>query len=1073
MKNQLIRVISSRAAPAAALALIVTVAAVHVPPVPPELLSGLVWRNVGPFRGGRITATSGAIDEVGTFYVGTAGGGVWKTTSAGETWFPILDSVTTVSAIGALEVAPSNTNIIYIGAGQLFSNEGDGVYKSVDAGRSWRHLGLDATRRISSIIVDPRNADFVLVGALGSPTKSESRGVFRSADGGTTWYKTLFVSDSTGVSKLASAFDRPDVVFATTFRTGSPPVPLSGVRAPAVRQAPDAPTGAGVFKSTDGGVTWTELSGGGLPRFRGVTSIAVAMNTNAQRVYLITDDGLYRSDDGGTTWRQMDASDERIRSGQGGYNCGVLVDPKDPDLVYTFNTASYKSTDGGASFTGFKGAPGGDDPQVGWIDPTNARRMLLGYDQGAIVSLDHGATWSSWYNQSTEQVYHVSTDNSFPYWIYATQQDAGAIRTRSRGNLGAITPLDWSPVSGWEWGTIVPDPLDPNTVYATGIDLLKIHMPTGQRISVSPGANPELHLRSSLSQPLVWAPWDQRELLAGFHLVMATTDGGAHWRTLSPDLTYPAGVTPPADTAAPLPNTPRRGSIETIAASPIAKGTIWVGTTNGLIKLTKDHGKTWIDATIPNLPYAPIALIEKIEAAPFDAGGAYAAVNVQRARDDAPYLYRTHDYGKSWQRITTGLAADQATGGSVRVVRADPKRAGLLFAGTESGMSVSFDDGDHWQSLQLNLPNTSYRDIAFAGNDLVVGTYGRGIWILDDFAVLRQMTPEVARDPAHLFKPDPAVRVRRNTGYNTPFPPEVPHALNPPDGAIIYYWLASKPSGEITLDVMDSTGAPVRHLSSVAVAPVKEAARPPEPNFWLAEPQRLPATPGTNRTNWDLQYDPPPAFSHSFEINANPGRTPVSPEGALAPPGTYTIRLTVEGKSYDRTVVVTNDPRSPATLADVRVQGALVRKIDATIRLAWTGYQQLATMRAALEALKPADSTSDVAHAIASFHGTLDSLGGIASDQRPFIFGDRGRLPSDFFSLHGRLQDQFTAQESGDLAPTEAMLHGFALICQRLTSTAARWQAVNASEVRSLNAKLVTAGQRPLTVAPGLPAPKC
>ena len=1042
-------------------------------PVPANLLSGLVWRNVGPFRGGRISATAGAIGEVGTFYAGTPAGGVWKTTSAGETWSPVFDSVTSASSIGALDVAPSDPNVVYVGTGQAFGNDGDGVYRSSDAGKIWKHLGLEATKRIGAVIVDPRNADVVLVGAEGGRAKSAARGVYRSTDGGATWAKTLYVSDSTGISRMAIAADRPDVVFATTRRTGFPPTPASGITPRGTPPSPDAPTGSALFKSVDGGVTWKELTGGGLPRFEGMAAVAVAMNTNAQRVYLITNDGLYRSDDGGATWRQMDPSDKRIRSAQGGYNCGVLVDTRNPDIVYTFATTAYKSTDGGNTFTGFRGAPGGDDPQAGWIDPTNPRRMILGYDQGAIVSLDQGGSWSSWYNQSTEQVYHLSVDTSFPYWIYASQQDAGTIRTRARGDLGAVYPFDWTPVSGWEWGTIVPDPLDPNTVYATGIDVLKINMATSQRASVSPAADPALRLRLSFSQPLVWAPWNQHELLAGFQSVMATTDGGAHWRKLSPDLTYPAGVTPPPDSAPPPRGGPRPGAIETMAVSPAARGTIWVGTNNGLIKVTKNEGQTWADATISNLPYPAAALIEKVEASPFAGGEAYAAVDVQGLGDDAPYLYRTRDYGKTWQKITDGLPNNEANGSTVRVVRADPKRAGLLFAGTESGIYLSLDDGDHWQSLKLNLPTTSFRDIAFAGNDLVVGTYGRGIWVLDDYAVLRQMTAEVAREPAHLFTPDPAVRVRRNTNYNTPYPLDVPQAPNPPDGAVIYYWLATPPSGEITIDMMDSTGATVRHLSSVAAPPVKEAARPNFPDFWLAKPYQLPASAGTNRAVWDLRYDPPPAFIHTFEINGNPGASPPSPEGALALPGTYIVKLTVSGKSYSSKVTVRNDPRSPATAAALRAQQALTAKIDAAMRASYDGYQQVAAMRTAIEAIKVTDSTSDLGRAIKAFHATLDSVGGVALEDRPFSFGFAGKPKTDLFSVHDRLQTQFVGQDTGDLAPTAAALSGFARTCLDLTRTLRRWQALTGDELRVINSRLVAVGQTAITAARGVPAPRC
>ncbi len=522
-------------------------------PVKPDLLAGLVWRNVGPFRGGRISAVTGAIGEAGVYYAGTPAGGVWKTTSAGETWYPIFDAIKDVASIGAVEVAPSNPNIVYAGAGDKVNgggvNVGNGMYKSEDAGATWKHIGLDDSRVIPSILVDPKNPDLVLAATEGNLlAKSEMRGVYRTADGGRTWARTLFINDSTGVQKIARAFDRPDVIFATTIRHYNAPVPPSGIATAPPTPVPGAaptvpPTATRLYKSMDGGLTWTEVSGGGLPRLNGCEYVAVAQNTNAQRVFVIGNNGLFRTDDGGTTWRQMDKDDERIRNGQGGYNCGVYVNTRNPDIIYTIHTSSYVSTDGGNTFTGFKGAPGGDDPQQMWLDPTSGDRILLGLDQGAVVTLDGGKTWGSWYNQSTEQVYHISTDNSFPYWIYATQQDAGSVRTRSRGNFGQITALDWSAVPAWEWGTIIPDPLDANAVYASGNPggLVRVSYPSEQWIPVSPAVNPDLHLRTAFSQPIVFAPWDRHELLAGFQFVMATNDGGAHWRKLSPDLTWPKG----------------------------------------------------------------------------------------------------------------------------------------------------------------------------------------------------------------------------------------------------------------------------------------------------------------------------------------------------------------------------------------------------------------------------------------------------------------------------------------------------------------------------------------------------
>ena len=628
-------------------------------------------------------------------------------------------------------------------------------------------------------------------------------------------------------------------------------------------------------------------------------------------------------------------------------------------------------------------------------------------------------------------------------------------------------------MNGWEWGTVVADPRNPNLVYASGNGINRISYPSEQWISVSPAANTATPLRTSSSQPLVWAPWDQRELITGFQYVMSTTDGGAHWKRISPDLTYPAGVTPPPDSATPKPNDPPRGSIESISASTVAKGMLWVGTTNGLIKVTRDHGKTWRDATIPGLPYPSRALIETVEASHADAATAYAVVDLLRTGDFTPYLFRTRDYGKTWARITKGLPAGEPGGSVVRVVRADTKRAGLLFAGTESGVFVSFNDGDAWQSLQRNLPVTSYRDIAIKGNDLIVGSYGRGIWVLDDFAVLRQMTPEIAPEAVHLFAPDPAVRVRRNVGYNTPFPPEVTHALNPPDGAIIDYWLASKPTGAVTIEVSDGAGKVIRHLSSVAPPPVSEAAQPPHPSFWVAPPFSIPAAAGLDRATWDLRTDAPPVFTHGFNINANPGLTPASPEGALVPPGTYTITLVVNGQRRSQPVTVTNDPRSPASDKEVRAQFALQMRILGSMTASWAAYQQADSLRAALARRMPADTSSEIAKAILAFRVKLDSVAGNAAAVRPFFgFGSR-RPPRDLFALNGQFAAQLDAQENGDLAPTEAMRQGFTESCRTLGQTLAQWQRLNAGDLAALNVILRRADGAGITPAAGVPAPRC
>ena len=1046
-------------------------------PVKPPFLAGLVWRNIGPFRAGRVAAVTGAIGEPGVFYAGLPAAGVWKTDNAGVTWQPIFDSVNDVSSVGAIEVAPSDTNVIYVGTGDMVTggaiNEGNGVYKSADAGHTWMHMGLDSTKQIPSILVDPTNPDLVLIAAQGNiREKSHARGVYRSTDGGRTWTNTLFVNDSTGIEKLARAFDEPNVIFATTDGHFNRP----GAPAFYRRGAPNGESDTKLYKSTDEGLTWHEITGGGLPHLFGRTSVAVAMHTNAQRVFLITNTGLYRSDDGGTTWRQMDSTDTRIRNGQGGYNCGVYVSSTNPDVVYTINTSSYVSTDGGNTFTGFKGAPGGDDPQQMWIDPTNGQRIFLGMDQGATVSLDGGRTWSPWYNQYTEQVYHIATDNSYPYFVYAPQQDAGAIRTRSRGNFGEITPLDWNPVGGWEWGSDAPDPLNPNVVYLSGGGIVRLTYPSEQTSNVSPSLDPELHLRSTSTNPLIFSPWNPHELYAGFQYLMATTDGGMHWTRLSPDLGYPKGVTPPKEGEARGRGSrggPRPGAIESISPSTVARGTIWVGTDNGLVKLTRDGGKTWTDVSIPNLPDSDRSDISAIDASHQNAAEAYVAIDGHRDGDYLPYFYRTRDYGKTWTKIVNGLPTDEPSGSFARVIRADTKKAGLLFAGTESSMYVSFDDGDHWQSLRLNLPNTSYRDATIKGNDLVVGTYGRGIWILDDISPLRQMTSDIENEPAHLFAPGTAVRVRRNVNQDTPFPPEVPHALNPPPGAIIYYALGAAPHGDITLDILDAQGHVVRHMSSAPIAPVKEASHPPEPNFWLATPRPLPTAVGLNRVNWDIRYDDPPAFRHSFEINANPGLTPVSPQGPLALPGVYTVRLTVNGKSYTQHVTVTNDPRSPATAADLVYQHALEMKLYAGVQEAWEGHDQAQTLDKAAEAAVA--SAADLADSAKAFEARVDSVGGSTEGGgRRFFFRGRGAAtPPNFVAVNGDLIRQLGTVGQGDIRPTPAMEAAYVSGCKDLAKAVTAWRAVNAKELPAFNAMLSRHGLHPVAPAAPLPVPTC
>ena len=1034
--------------------------------IDPTLFAGLSWRNLGPFRAGRVGAVSGAIGQPGVFYAGYPGGGLWKTTSAGATWFPVFDAIKNVSSVGAVEVAPSNPAVIYVGTGDMITggtlDQGNGAYKSTDAGATWQSIGLEGSRHIQTILVDPRSAETVLVGALGDHvTLSDMRGVYRSTNGGRTWTKTLYIDNQTGVAKLARAFDVPDVIFATTTRHFAPPGYATGSYrswqfSVGPRPLPDTGRAYGaVYKSLDGGVTWKEISGGGLPRLDGRMSVAVAMGTNAQRVYLITNSALYRSDDGGASWRRMAADDERIRNGQGGYSCGVYVDPKNPDVVYTLNTAAYKSIDGAKTFTGMKGAPGGDDPQQMWIDPTDGQRLFMGLDQGATVSLDGGATWSSWYNQSTEQLYHLSADNSFPYWVYATQQDAGAIRTRSRGNYGAITMFDWNSVNGWEWGTIIADPLNPNTVFASGSGLVRISYPNETWINVSPAVDPATKARATSSQPLLWTPWNQRQLLVGLNYVASTRDGGAHWARISPELGIATGM----DSATAANTLGGRGAIESLSASPVAPGVIWAGTNNGLIHVTRNGGTTWADVSIASLNAPRRANISAIDASHHAAGTAYVAVEYLRIGDHAPYLFRTRDFGKTWTPIVTGLPTDEASGSFARVVREDTKRAGLLFAGTESSVHVSFDDGEHWLSLAMNLPNSPVRDILIKDNDLLVATHGRGAWVIDDISRLRQLTPAVASKAVYLFASGMATRVRRNVNADTPLPPEMPHALNPLDGAIIDYWLGAAASAPITLDVLDAAGAIVRHYTSVAAAPVPEAAKPPHPNFWVAPPFVLQTSAGMHRTNWDLRYDAPRAFSHSFEISANPGLTPPSPEGPLALPGTYTVRLTANGVSVSQRVTVRDDPRSTTTAAALAAQHTLQMRMVEAMHAAWDGQQHVTLIRDAVVRASAANPTAAQALSLAGLRAAMDSAVGPADGRA------RGGNAT-FQSVNGTLVNQVNALDNGDMAPTPAMRAAFASTCRDLAAVQRGWQRLLRRDRAAFNAVLARQGVSAVPVAP-------
>ncbi|HEY6120032.1 MAG TPA: hypothetical protein VIV66_08745, partial [Pyrinomonadaceae bacterium] len=778
---------------------------------------------------------------------------------------------------------------------------GNGVYKSTDAGKTWTHLGLSDTRQIGRVLVDPKNPEVIFVAALGHGFgPNEERGVFRSSDGGKSWKKVLYKDENTGAIDLAFDPDNSQTIYATLWNARRPAwsvyAPLTG-------------PGGGIYKSIDGGESWVALAGHGLPTSNfGRTGIEVAAGTAGRRIYALVDaakqSGLYRSEDAGASWTMV-SSEARIVS-RGWYFGEVRVDPHNADIVYVSNVSLYRSVDGGKTFTALRGAPGGDDYHSLWIDPADSQRMISGVDQGTIVTVNGGTTWSSWYNQPTAQFYHVVTDNQFPYFVYGAQQDSGTAAVASRSDYGQITFRDWYPIGAGESGSIAPDPVDPQIVYggSTSGETYRFNKQTGQVQDVSPtpaSLGTSVTHRYPWTAPLVFQPQPPYSLYQASQFLFVTRDGGHSWNTISPDLTLRPGEK----------EEEAKGVIYSIAPSPLSSGTIWIGTDNSLIHLTRDEGKTWNDVSPPSLP--PWSMVSTIEAGHFDVGTAYAAVDRHQMDDIRPYIFRTHDFGKTWTSATSGISATAY----VHVVREDPMRKGLLFAGTELGVYVSFDDGDHWQPLQLNLPVTSVRDLAIKNSDLIAATHGRSFWILDDFSPLRELKTDVASSDAFLFHPEVAFRLRKNEAHDTPLPPETPAGKNPPAGAIIDYLLNTAPAGEVTLEILASNGALVRRFSSKDEQGRIDDTQP-FPTYWLRPTASLSDQTGMHRFVWDLRYPRPLSLRYGYSIAAAYGENAtLIPEGPLVLPGTYQVKLTVSGHTYSSTLEVREDPRvrlAPSTL---------------------------------------------------------------------------------------------------------------------------------------------------------------
>ncbi len=937
--------------------------------VPEAAYGALHWRLIGPFRAGWSTCAEGIPGRPGVFYFGAADGGVWKTTDDGRTWSSLFDHQA-VASVGALALAPSDPSVIYVGTGQVAPRwdlaSGDGVYRSDDGGASWRRAGLADSRHIGRILVDPRDPDTVLVAALGHVFgRNEERGVFRSTDGGATWAKVLYLDADTGAVDLANSTDRPDTVYAALWQVRRYPwqayfTPADG-------------TGSGIYKSTDGGVTWTKVGDAGLPAGPlGRIGLAVAPHTGGERVYAVVTaraaGGLYRSDDGGATWRRT--NDREVASW---YFARLTADPRDPDTVWVMGRSLLRSTDGGATLSVFRGSPGGDDYHFLWIDPVAPGRMILATDQGTTVSVDGGATWSSWYNQPTGQFYHLATDDRFPYWIYSGQQDSGTVAAASRSDYGQLSFRDWHPVGGDERDYDLPFPGDPDVVYGSGLGgrLSRWDAETGQVQNVSPwpvssyGARPtRVRYRYTWITPIAISSVAPHAIYQGAQLLFRSTDGGRSWQEASADLT--GAVAGRARTAACAGDVPVAratacgyGVIMTIAPSPTDADVVWVGTDNGRVQVTRDGGAHWRDVTPEGI--SDWSRISQIDASAVDPATAYAAVDRHRLDDQTPYAYRTHDFGATWQRITSGLPAD----GWVSVVRQDPAAPGLLYAGTRRGAYVSFDDGGSWQPLQLDLPTSGVNDLTVHDRDLVAATEGRGLWVLDDLTPLRHLArhPGAPAAGAYLVPPAPAVRLRANENKDTPLPIEEPTTPDPPAGAVLDYYLPASLAGPVTLEILDGAGAVIRSFRSDEV-PKRPDAEQYFTDEWLEPLVPLPARPGHDRFVWDLRYARPPAIRYDYSIAAVPGvGSPALPQGPFVLPGRYQVRLTAGEATLTQPLEVRLDPRVDTPAADLAALLDLQRRVAAALGRVTDAYRQGGTT--------PADSPEDRARS-----ARLQAIGG-------------------------------------------------------------------------------------------------
>jgi photosystem II stability/assembly factor-like uncharacterized protein len=981
----------------------------------PSLFNSMQYRMIGPHRGGRTVGAVGVPSQPSVFYVGVNNGGVWKTNDFGRTWNPIFDKQPTGS-VGDVAVSESNPNILFVGCGEGIQRPdlsiGDGVYKSTDAGKTWTNMGLKDGQQIGDIIIDPKNESRVFVAVLGHPYgPNTERGVYRSLDGGKNWERVLYKDENTGAIQVSFDPNNSNILYADLW---------AGRQGPWENGAWNG-SESGLFKSTDGGNTWKPLTKGLPTTQQGLGRIGFCIApSNSNRLYATVDagryGGVYRSDDAGESWYLL-TSDGRYW-GRGSDFAEIKADPKNEDIVYAANVVTWKSTDGGKNWTGFRGAPGGDDYHRIWINPNDPKIMLIALDQGAIVTVNGGETFSSWYNQPTAQFYHVSTDNSFPYNVYGGQQESGSVGIASRGNDGQITFREWHPVGVEEYGYVAPDPLDPNIIY--GGKITKFDKRTGQVQNISPEAVRSGKYRFLRTAPVLFSPLDPKTLYFAGNVIFKTRNGGNSWETISPDLTRESWDIPASVgiyTSEELKKMPRRGVVYTIAPSFKDINTIWAGTDDGYIQVTRDGGKSWTNVTPPAI--SSWSKISLMEASHTDVNTVYAAVNRIRCDDMHPYAYKTNDGGKTWKLITNGLPDNEP----INVVREDPVRKGLLFAGSENAVYVSFDEGEHWQSLRLNMPATSVRDLVIKDDDLVLGTHGRGFWILDDITPLRQLTAANIGAPVILYKPQTATRIRWNMNTDTPLPQEEPGGQNPPDGAVIDYYLADN-EGEVTLEILDKSGTLIRKYSSNDKPYAIPAVNIPA--YWIRPQQLLSASAGSHRFLWDMHYAPldEPV---SFPMTAIYENTAPDLSSPWVLPGMYTARLTANGKSYTQSFMVKMDPRIKTAAADLDKQHALSL-------ICYEGRQQAKRAAAAIETARAKLKAKGSSDALTALDQQAADLEGVSRGRR-----GAGGATSSFGSVESGFAALFSILHETDMAPTTQTINGVAQVQSQFKELQAKW----------------------------------